>query len=659
VEQLTPVRAALNDVADALAARFHEWGAKSRFHAATAGPPAELDGNAAKALSRRSAALARAVSATDGTTAGAKRLVRLFDASRGVLDQAGDGPTSARLVESVLRPLAEAITGKRLRARTRGTTPQGADAGGLGEQLWALAQTASTERARWAGDPERETRLLEATAALQDLALRSSPPDQRDARLTTLRELLADRPQGIRCVLNGPYLVTNAEAVRDWLGQEIQATPELALCRCGESAIKPVCDGACASSRFTDKEDPKRVPDKRDTYEGVQLTVYDNRGICQHSGFCTDRLKTVFHTDGPFVTASGGRMDEIIRAVRDCPSGALSFAIDGVEARAQVDWDGERAPAIEVSKDGPYRITGGIPLTDHYGEPVKRAEGSSLEHYALCRCGHSQNKPFCSGMHWYIEFRDPVLDPDRDPTLFEWCGGLPALTRMTRIFYEKHVPEDALLAPLFASMSPDHPVRVARWLGEVFGGPKLYSERYGGYDRMISQHLGRALTEEQRARWVELISLSAQEAGLPSDPEFQAAFHAYVEWGSRIALANSQPGAKPPPNMPMPEWGWVRDATPGSRVSALATDAAGAAPELDLPGADETVSFERHIKPLFRERDRTSMKFAFDLWSYEDVKHNAEGILERLRNGSMPCDGAWPDEWVDVFERWTQSGAPA
>jgi len=94
-------------------------------------------------------------------------------------------------------------------------------------------------------------------------------------------------------------------------------------------------------------------------------------------------------------------------------------------------------------------------------------------------------------------FHDPPA-PDR-PTLFQWAGGLPALTRMTRIFYEKHVPEDPLLAPLFANMSPDHPVRVARWLGEVFGGPKLYSETYGGYDRMISQHLGKALTEEKRA----------------------------------------------------------------------------------------------------------------------------------------------------------------
>jgi len=349
-------------------------------------------------------------------------------------------------------------------------------------------------------------------------------------------------------------------------------------------------------------------------------------------------------------------MDEIIRAVRDCPSGALSYGIDGVEARAQVDWDNGREPAIEVSKDGPYRITGAIPLTDHRGEPVERAEGSSLEHYALCRCGHSQNKPFCSGMHWFIEFKDPVPDPDREPTLFEWCGGVPALTRMTRMFYEKHVPEDPLLAPLFAHMSPDHPVRVARWLGEVFGGPKLYSESYGGYNRMISQHLGKALTEERRARWVELMSLSAQEAGLPADAEFQAAFRSYIEWGSRIALENSQPGAKPPPNMPMPRWWWACDATPRSRVSALATDDESAAAQVILPGPGETVGFEQHVKPLFRERDRTSMRFAFDLWSYDDVRANAAGILEQVKAGTMPCDGGWPGEWVAVFERWAKTG---
>jgi CDGSH-type Zn-finger protein len=162
-------------------------------------------------------------------------------------------------------------------------------------------------------------------------------------------------------------------------------------------------------------------------------------------------------------------MDEIIRAVRACPSGALSFAIDGHEAREQVDTI--REPAIEVSKDGPYRITGGIPLVDHDGAPVPRNAAASLEHYSLCRCGHSQNKPFCSGMHWYVHFQDPVVSADHKPTLFEWAGGLPALTRMTRVFYSKHVPEDPLIGPLFANMSPDHPERVASWLGRYSADP--------------------------------------------------------------------------------------------------------------------------------------------------------------------------------------------
>jgi CDGSH-type Zn-finger protein len=658
--ELGPVQGALEEMADSLASHFSDWGARSRF-AASAEPQAAVttDVPAGNALSRRAASLAHAVAGADAAGPSGERLVALFDGARVAAAEAGRGETATRLVESVLRPLAEAISGRRLRTRAKLGRSGGVDTGAtaLDAELWRLAQDATTTVAGWDGAPGAQTLLLEATAALQDLALNVAPANVRAARLVTLRELLAGRVPEIRCAHNGPYVVTNAERVRDWLGGEVSVTPLVALCRCGGSEIKPICDGACARNGFTDRKDPKRVPDKRDRFEGVQLTVFDNRGICQHSGFCTDRLNTVFHTEGAFVTPSGGRMDDIIRAVRDCPSGALSFGVNGVEARDQVDWEHSREPAIEVTKDGPYRITGGIRLTNQQGELVKRAEGSSLEHYALCRCGHSQNKPFCSGMHWYVDFKDPVPDSETTPTLFEWAGGVQALTRTTRIFYEKHVPEDPLLAPLFANMSPDHPVRVARWLGEVFGGPKLYSETYGGYDRMISQHLGKSLTEEKRARWVELICLSAQEAGLPSDAEFQAAFRSYIEWGSRIALENSQLGAQPPQHMPMPRWGWVCDATPGSRVSGLEPSGAEKAEAvIELPRPDEAVGFEQHVKPLFRERDRKSMKFAFDLWSYDDVRTNADAILERIKAGTMPCDGAWPSTWVEVFERWTQSG---
>jgi hypothetical protein len=199
---------------------------------------------------------------------------------------------------------------------------------------------------------------------------------------------------------------------------------------------------------------------------------------------------------------------------------------------------------------------------------------------------------------------------------------------------------------------------VAKWLGEVFGGPACYSDEYGGYQRMLAQHLGKALTEERRARWVELMSRSAEEAGMPADPEFRSAFAAYIEWGSRIALENSQLAAKPPEGMPMPHWGWGAAGPPGSRVSALAPSPEEPQEAVALPGADEPVTFDKHVKPLFRERDRQSMKFAFDLWAYDDVKANAKAVLDRLEDGSMLCDGAWAKEKVAAFRRWVESGMP-
>jgi hypothetical protein len=77
-----------------------------------------------------------------------------------------------------------------------------------------------------------------------------------------------------------------------------------------------------------------------------------------------------------------------------------------------------------------------------------------------------------------------------------------------------------------------------------------------------------------------------------------------------------------------------------------------------LPGPADVVTFSQHVKPLFRKRDRLSMQFAFDLWSHADVSKHAQAIFERLRNGSMPCDGAWPQERIDVFERWIAAGRP-
>jgi CDGSH-type Zn-finger protein/truncated hemoglobin YjbI len=560
-----------------------------------------------------------------------------------------------RLRDSAIRPLADAAG----EASAIGSTPtiEAASAADFGQTMVGLAKSA----AMMIASGRQPIGVAWAAASLQDLALQlTDAASGAQSRLQLLNDLAALQPAtqpGVQVTLDGPYLITGEPGLATWLGESIEARPVMALCRCGESALKPDCDGACVRTGFSGSKSPERVPDNLDTYAGVQVTVLDNRGICQHSGYCTDRLPTVFRqSQEPFVAPSGGRMDEIIRAVRDCPSGALSFAVDDVEARLQVDHSNQRNPSIEISHDGPYRITGSIPLVDEHGVDVVRAQGASREHYALCRCGHSQNKPFCNGMHWFVDFKDPAVDPDHAPSMFEWCGGLPALLRMTRVFYEKYGPNDPLLAPIFANMAADHPQRVAAWLGEVFGGPASYSGTYGGYERMISQHVGKEITEEWRARWVTLLTRSAVDAELPNDPEFRSAFGSYVEWGSRLAVENSQQNSHPPAHLPMPHWDWGTAGPPGSRISALAPLTEKEPAPVVLPAAGEPVSFDQNIRPLFRASDRQSMRFAFDLGSYDDVCQHADGILARLTAGTMPCDGAWPPEQVATFQSWITHG---
>jgi hemoglobin len=141
------------------------------------------------------------------------------------------------------------------------------------------------------------------------------------------------------------------------------------------------------------------------------------------------------------------------------------------------------------------------------------------------------------------------------PTLYEWLGGMPALEQLTCLFYSR-VSGDPILAPVFANMSAEHPKHVAEFLAEVFGGPATYSAERGGHPEMIRHHLSRRLTQEQRRRWIELLLSCSDALGLPDDPEFRSAFVAYLEWGTRLAVLNSQPGAIVSQEAPMPRWGW-------------------------------------------------------------------------------------------------------
>jgi CDGSH-type Zn-finger protein len=213
---------------------------------------------------------------------------------------------------------------------------------------------------------------------------------------------------------NGPYYLINdmqpkvVYNLQNFKGEPLSTTVGIALCRCGASKNKPFCDGthnvigfSSANRTLDENDDTKKtaIKDKRRNYPGKEITVHDNRKICSHAAECVNNLSSVFKLGSrPWINPDASKMNDIIGVVRRCPSGALSYSIDGVEYR---DPEEQRNPIVTVLKNGPYHITGGIELI---GENIQFGEGASKEHYTLCRCGASENKPFCDGAHKSSKF---------------------------------------------------------------------------------------------------------------------------------------------------------------------------------------------------------------------------------------------------------------
>lgn len=142
------------------------------------------------------------------------------------------------------------------------------------------------------------------------------------------------------------------------------------------------------------------------------------------------------------------------------------------------------------------------------------------------------------------------------PTLVEWAGGAAAIRRMIEAFYDRIEQLELFSAVFPDGVSEEHREFVTVWWVEVFGGPAGYTEEHGGYETMLHHHLDLGITAEQRATFVSTMSLAADDAELPADPEFRSALLAYLEWGTRLAFENSQVGATPMPSAPVPRWGW-------------------------------------------------------------------------------------------------------
>ncbi|MAH33045.1 hypothetical protein CL615_01510 [archaeon] len=206
-----------------------------------------------------------------------------------------------------------------------------------------------------------------------------------------------------KCIIevakDGPLLVKNISNLKNSKEETIVAKDVMALCRCGASSNKPFCDGTHGKVGFSGKLEKYRSKDKRNKFKGDKVTILDNSGVCAHAGYCDGNLPKVFWTfenEKRIPHPDNASKGEIIKTIKKCPSGALSYKLNG-----EVYDEIKREPSIFVSKNGPLYIAGYPELKDEIG-----SKPDSREHYTLCRCGGSKNKPFCDGTHRYIKFKD-------------------------------------------------------------------------------------------------------------------------------------------------------------------------------------------------------------------------------------------------------------
>ena len=208
---------------------------------------------------------------------------------------------------------------------------------------------------------------------------------------------------------DGPYTVEGTVPLRRkgeirsaegeplaWRVDDADASQDsYALCRCGGSSDKPYCDGTHSAIEFdgTCSTPDADYASRSDELGGTGLTVHDDRSICEHAGFCGNRASNVWKmvdkTDDVQVRTA------VIGMVEKCPSGALTYEMDGQTVEP------EYATEIGVVDDGPLWVTGGIPVETPDGELLE-----TRNRVTLCRCGASGNKPLCDGSHAKAGFSD-------------------------------------------------------------------------------------------------------------------------------------------------------------------------------------------------------------------------------------------------------------
>ncbi len=189
---------------------------------------------------------------------------------------------------------------------------------------------------------------------------------------------------------NGPFVVKHLTDLRLADGTAAECKPVMALCRCGGSQNKPFCDGSHKTNGFDSTAGDAAAKDGARRYEGAAVTIYYNKLLCSHAGECVRRAAGIFDPkQRPWIQPDNGTVEQAREAAEACPSGALRLSEPGDAATLLAGSD----VSITVERNGPYRVSN-IPIAAPYW-----AEGQSERKYVLCRCGKSNNKPFCDGTH--------------------------------------------------------------------------------------------------------------------------------------------------------------------------------------------------------------------------------------------------------------------
>lgn len=218
---------------------------------------------------------------------------------------------------------------------------------------------------------------------------------------------------GISVSPHGPYVVSGGLPIgrrrmvvsefgepMTWEAKnELETAETVALCRCGQSANKPFCDGSHVTAKFDGAEanHDSSYEERQRTYPAAGIVMRDDRSICEHAGFCGNRITNVWKMVRNGDTEDTVKRAQVMAMVEHCPSGALTFRLEEDGADVEPDF----RPAIGVVDDGPLFVTGRV--------AIRLTDGRTMEarnRVTLCRCGGSANKPLCDGSHKENGFAD-------------------------------------------------------------------------------------------------------------------------------------------------------------------------------------------------------------------------------------------------------------